>query len=382
MKTVAILGSTGSVGLQTLDVLKNYSDSYKIVALAARGSVDVLADQACRFRPEVVALADPQAARSLQEKLPKGIKLLAGDSSLVDVARSADIVINAVVGFAGLPITLAVLQAGKRLGLANKESLIAAGPVVRRAWSTPGAEIIPIDSEHSAVQQCLLSGRSHDQVSSIVLTASGGPFLGWSSERLQNVTVENALAHPTWQMGPKITVDSSTLMNKGLEVIEAHELFDVDYDRIEVVVHRQSVVHSMVTFCDGAVIAQLSMPDMRLCISYALACPDRLDTPFGAIDWTQPRHLDFEPPDRTVFPCLDLAYEAGRAGETAPAWLNAANEVAVQAFLDGRIAWVEIAPILAQTLAQWPGDKAVDLECVLAADVQARQAAIRMVEQR
>ncbi len=257
---------------------------------------------------------------------------------------------NAVVGFAGLPVTLAALEAGRRLALANKESLIAGAPVVQRARLTPGAEIVPVDSEHCALHQCLRAGRSPDEVARLVLTASGGPFRGRTRAELQGVTADEALAHPTWRMGPKISVDSSTLMNKGLEVIEAHELFGVDYDRMAVIIHPQSVVHSMVEFTDGATVAQLSNPDMRLPIGYALAYPDRLRHPFGAIDWATLSRLDFEQPDREVFACLDLAEQAGRAGGLAPAWLNAGNEVAVAAFLDGRVGWGAIADVVADTI--------------------------------
>ena len=382
MRSVAVLGSTGSVGTQTLDILEAGRDQYRVTALGANRSVEALARQARCFRPDVVALADPAGADALAELLPSGTRLLAGAAAMADAAETADTVINGVVGFAGLPVTLAALRAGKRLGLANKESLIAAGPVVRRARAAPGAEIIPVDSEHCAVHQCLRANRLPEQVAAIVLTASGGPFRGRTREQLESVTVAEALAHPTWQMGPKITVDSSTLMNKGLEVIEAHELFGVRYDRIDVVVHPQSVVHSMVTFCDGATIAQLSMPDMRQCIGYALAYPRRLEAAFGAIDWAELRRLDFEPPDREAFACIDLAYEAGRAGETAPAWLNAANEVAVQAFLDGRIAWADIASLLAEALSSWPGDPADDTAAVLAADAEARRVAGGILERR
>ena len=297
------MGSTGSVGVQTLDILRTRPDRYDVVALGARRSVRALAAQAADFRPRAVVLADPAAAGELAELVPDGVEVLAGDAAAVDAASAADIVVNAVVGFAGLPVTMAALRSGRRLGLANKESLIAAGPLVGKAKTTPGAEILPIDSEHCAVHQCLQANRRRDQVASIVLTASGGPFRGWPRERLRTVTAADALAHPTWRMGPKISVDSSTLMNKGLEVIEARELFDMDYDRIDVVVHPQSVVHSMVAFSDGATIAQLSMPDMRLCIGYALAYPDRLDSAFGAIDWAELHRLDFEQPDRGVFAC-------------------------------------------------------------------------------
>ncbi len=380
--SVAVLGSTGSIGTQALDIIQARPDRYRVAALGAARSVDLLAEQAQRFRPDVVAIADASRASALAERLPDTVELLAGSGAMAAAASTADTVINGVVGFAGLPVTLAALEAGKRLGLANKESLIAAGPVVQRARATAGAEIIPVDSEHCAVHQCLRANDHPERVSSIVLTASGGPFRGRSRSELEEVTIADALAHPTWQMGPKITIDSSTLMNKGLEVIEAHELFGVAYDQIEVVVHPQSIVHSMVTYCDGATVAQLSKPDMRLCIGYALAYPDRLDLAFGAIDWAELGRLDFEPPDRGAFGCIDLAFEAGRASETAPAWLSAANEVAVQAFLDDRIRWVDIASLLEEALGLWPGYKAADVDAVLAADGEARRVAAGLVERR
>ncbi len=382
MSSVAVLGSTGSIGTQTLDIVGARSDQYRVAALGAARSVNLLAEQARRFRPDVVAIADTARAADLAERLPDEVELLAGPDAMADAASAADTVINGVVGFAGLPVTLAALASGKRLGLANKESLIAAGPVVRRARTAPGAAIIPVDSEHCAVHQCLRTNDRPEAVSEIVLTASGGPFRGRSRAELEEVSVADALAHPTWRMGPKITVDSSTLMNKGLEVIEAHELFGISYDRIRVVVHPQSIVHSMVTYRDGATVAQLSKPDMRLCIGYALAYPDRLDLAYGAIDWAELGRLDFEPPDRDAFGCIDLAYEAGRASETAPAWLSAANEVAVQAFLDGRIRWVDIARLLEEALGSWPGTPADGVEAVLAADREARRVACSLVERR
>ena len=382
MSSVAILGSTGSIGTQTLDIVQARPDEYRVAALGAARSVDLLAEQAQRFRPDIVAIADASRAAALAERLPDSVELLAGSDAMAAAASVADTVINGVVGFAGLPVTLAALEAGKRLGLANKESLIAAAPVVQRARATAGAAIIPVDSEHCAVHQCLRANDHPEAVSSIVLTASGGPFRGRSRAELEEVSVADALAHPTWQMGPKITIDSSTLMNKGLEVIEAHELFGIAYDQIEIVVHPQSIVHSMVTYCDGATVAQLSKPDMRLCIGYALAYPDRLDLAYGAIDWAELGRLDFEPPDRRAFGCIDLAYEAGRASETAPAWLNAANEVAVQAFLDERIRWVDIAHLLEEALGLWPGTKADDVEAVLAADGEARRIAGGLVRRR
>ena len=373
MTRVAVLGSTGSIGTQTLDIVAARPDRYEVAALGAASSVDLLVEQVERFRPPVVAIADASLAAGLADRVPAGTEVLAGGSALAEAALTAGVVVNGVVGFAGLPVTLAALESGRRLCLANKESLIAAGPVVREARATPGAELLPVDSEHCAVHQCLRGDDGGDAVDRVVLTASGGPFRGRSSEELVDVTIEDALDHPTWSMGPKVTVDSSTLMNKGLEVIEAHELFDVDYDRIDVVVHPQSVVHSMVSFTDGTTMAQLSRPDMRLCIGYALAYPDRLDLPFGTIDWSEASRLDFEPPDRESFPCLDLAFAAGRLGATAPAWLNAANEVAVEAFLEGRLPWVGIAEVLTDVLEDWPGLAADSIEAVLDADARARE---------
>jgi 1-deoxy-D-xylulose-5-phosphate reductoisomerase len=291
--------------------------------------------------------------------------------------------VNAVVGFAGLRVTLATIEAGRRLALANKESLIAGGPVVRAAIERPGAgHIVPVDSEHCAVHQCLAANVTSDpgRVARIVLTASGGPFRGRSRDELGSVTVDDALAHPTWSMGPKITVDSSTLMNKGLEVIEAHELFGVAYDAIEVVVHPQSIVHSMVEMSDGSTIGQLSLPDMRLPIGYALAWPDRIATPFGRIDWATLGRLDFEAPDHEAFPCLGLAYVAGRQGGTAPAVLNAANEEAVSAFLAGGIDWSGIPEVLDDVLSGHDGARADEVDAVIDADQRGRAAARRAIE--
>jgi 1-deoxy-D-xylulose-5-phosphate reductoisomerase len=300
---------------------------------------------------------------------------------LADLADDADVVVNGVVGFAGLSVTVRTLQKGKRLALANKESLIAGAPVVQPLRATPGAELVPVDSEHCAIHQCLRSSADPArEVSRIVLTASGGPFRGRSSTDLADVDVDQALAHPTWKMGPKITIDSSTLMNKGLEVIEAHELFGTAYDQIEVVVHPQSIVHSMVEFTDGSTIAQLSMPDMRLPIGYALAYPGRISMPFGRIDWATLSRLDFEPPDTSTFRCLPLAYEAGRIGSTAPAWLSAANEVAVEAFLSGRIRWLQIAEVCDATLQRFERSADRTVDDIIAADARARQVASEVLQ--
>ncbi len=390
MRTVSLVGSTGSIGTQAIDVLCREPGRYRVVALGASRSVEPLAAQATLLRPDRVAIADASLASELRDRVPKGVEVLAGPDALAAVATDADVVVNGVVGFAGLPVTLAALNAGRRLALANKESLIAGGPVVQAARATPGAEIVPVDSEHCAIHQCLrailgesgmasLPALASPALRRVILTASGGPFRGRDPRELAEVTVEDALAHPTWKMGPKITVDSSTLMNKGLEVIEAQELFGVGYDRIDVVVHPQSVVHSMVETTDGATLAQLSQPDMRLPIGYALAYPERASAPFGAIDWTALGRLDFETPDREAFPCLDLAYQAGRAGGTTPACLNGANEVAVGAFLQRRIRWTDISAVIAQTLDDYVPSTPATVADVLEADATGRDLAAAAV---
>jgi 1-deoxy-D-xylulose-5-phosphate reductoisomerase len=381
LKTVSVVGSTGSIGTQTLDLVRAEPDRYRVVALGAGTSVKLLAAQAHEFLPDIVAIADASLGKTLEALVPATVEVIAGADALASIATSAEVVVNGVVGFAGLRVTLAALGAGRRLALANKESLIAGGPVVQRARRTPGAELVPVDSEHCAVHQCL-RGNPAERVARIVLTASGGPFRGRSRAELASVGIDEALAHPTWSMGPKITVDSSTLMNKGLEVIEAHELFGVAYDRIDVVVHPQSIVHSMVEYTDGATMAQLSMPDMRLPIGYALAYPDRASVPFGAIDWATVGRLDFEAPDLEAFPCLGLAYVAGRAGGDVPATLNAANEVAVAAFLEGRLSWLDIAAVLLETLDSHNGGVLETVEDVIEADRRARERARQAVERR
>jgi 1-deoxy-D-xylulose-5-phosphate reductoisomerase len=380
--SVAVLGSTGSIGTQTLDVVRSCPDDFDVVALTAHTDVEAIARQVAEFRPSVVAMTDPAAAAALKEVLPSGVELEAGPDALAAVASMADVAVNAVVGFAGLPATVSALRAGRRLALANKESLIAAGPVVQPLRRLPDAELVPIDSEHCAIHQCLRAGEGTRRLERIVLTASGGPFRGRSVADLAEVTIDEALAHPTWSMGPKITIDSSTLMNKGLEVIEAHELFGVDYDDIDVTVHPQSIVHSMATFTDGATIAQLSLPDMRLPIAYALRFPDRHVMPYGQLDFSRAFSLDFEPPDREAFGCLGLAYDAGRSGETAPAWLSAANEVSVEAFLAGSIRWSDIAAVNAAALDAWDDSVADSVDAVLEADRRARAITRRLIEER
>jgi len=362
-RRVAVLGSTGSIGTQALDVIRGHRDAYEVVALAAGRNAGLLAEQADEFG------VAPECARLCADEP----SVLAGLAAHPDV----DVVLNAVVGFAGLPATIAALEHGKRLALANKESLIAGGPVVAAVRAHGRGEIVPVDSEHSALYQCLRAGEP-SEVRRLVLTASGGPFRGKTREELALVTVAEALKHPTWDMGAKITIDSSTLMNKGLEVIEAHELFGVGYDDIDVVVHPQSIVHSMVEFHDGATIAQLSMPDMRLPIGLALGAPARLPQAFGAMDWAVIGTLTFEPPDLEAFPCLGLAYEAGRAGGSAPAILSGANEVANAAFLAGAIPWTGIAEVVAEALEQGVGNVA-EVADVLEADRVARERATAAV---
>ncbi len=382
MRTVSLMGSTGSVGTQALDVIRTEPARFRVHTLAAQRSVEELLAQAAAFGPELVVIGDPGRYGEVRDGVPPGTEVMVGEEGMVAAAQSADVVLNAVVGFAGLPVTMAALESGKRLALANKESLIAGAPVVQKARRTPGAEIVPVDSEHCAVHQCLAAVHAATDVARLLLTASGGPFRGWTAERLRTVTVAEALAHPTWSMGPKITIDSSTLMNKGLEVIEAHELFGIGYDRIDIVVHPQSIVHSMVELRDGSTLAQLSNPDMRLPIGYALGWPDRVATPFGALDWSGAQNLTFEPPDRAVFRCIDLAYEAGRRGGSAPAWLSAANEVAVEAFLGNALPWGGIADVVAETMAAWVDDQVDEVDAVLAADAEARARARLALDRR
>ena len=309
---VAIAGSTGSIGTQTLEVIEAENErvpgSYVVTGLSVGSSADAVIAQAAAFDVPLIVVADAAARADVAARTSAVV-----ERDATALIADADVVVNGVVGFAGLAVTVETLRAGKRLALANKESLIAAGPVVQPLRATPGAELVPVDSEHCALHQCLRSSfDAGREVARLLLTASGGPFRGRSADDLEAVTVENALAHPTWSMGPKITIDSSTLMNKGLEVIEAHELYGTPYDQIEVVVHPQSVVHSMVEFTDGSTIAQLSMPTMKLPIGYALGYPNRIATPFGRIDWSTLGSLDFEPPDLGTFRCLQLAYVAGR----------------------------------------------------------------------
>ncbi|PIQ61899.1 MAG: 1-deoxy-D-xylulose-5-phosphate reductoisomerase [Bacteroidetes bacterium CG12_big_fil_rev_8_21_14_0_65_60_17] len=374
MPTLAIFGSTGSIGRQALEVLRASPDTYSVRVLSAWTNVELLAAQAKEFMPEVVVVGTPEAARryrSCRDDLREHV--LVGEEGLEEAAAwpGVDTILSAVVGAAGLRLTLRAVTLGRRIALANKESLVVAGDLVMEAAKTSGAEIIPVDSEHAAIFQCLV-GTSPDDVERLVLTASGGPFLGRTREDLVYVGVDEAMDHPNWSMGAKITVDSATLMNKGLEVIEAHWLFGIDPDHIHVVVHPQSIVHSMVEFVDGSTLAQLGPPDMRLPIQYALDYPVRNRSAWPRMDWTESHQLSFMPPDVQAFPCLALAFDALRAGPSATAVLNAANEVAVAAFLDGRIAFNGIPEVNAKVLGRMGRIQVHALEDRLALDTEAR----------
>jgi 1-deoxy-D-xylulose-5-phosphate reductoisomerase len=385
---VTVLGSTGSIGTSTLDVLRRHADRFRVVALTANRDVEALAGQCGQFRPDYAVMADPGAAARLADRLRAAgspTRVLAGAEGLEAVARlpEAAYVMAAIVGAAGLVPSLAAARAGKRVLLANKEALVVAGPLFMDAARSAGAEILPIDSEHNAVFQCLPPGFRHGLagvgVRRILLTASGGPFRATPVAALEDVTPEQACAHPNWSMGRKISVDSATMMNKGLEVIEAHWLFGAAPRQIDVVLHPQSVVHSMVEYVDGSVLAQLGNPDMRTPIAHALGWPDRMESGVGSLDLMAIGRLEFEPPDLSRFPCLRLAYEALGAGGTAPAILNAANEVAVQAFLDRQIPFTGIARVVGEVLENLPVAAVSDLRGLLAIDREARGAAERMI---
>ncbi|WP_027718253.1 1-deoxy-D-xylulose-5-phosphate reductoisomerase [Desulfovirgula thermocuniculi] len=377
MKEIAVLGSTGSIGRQALEVIRRFPSRLKVVGLAGGRNWPLLAEQIEEFSPRVVSLATPEDAQALARRLGtrQRPEIYWGQEGLAAVVASVGrgLVLNAVSGAAGLLPTVEALRRGLDVALANKETLVAGGEVVMRLAREKGASILPVDSEHSAIWQCL-AGHSPAQVRRLILTASGGPFRREPRD-LSRVTVEQALAHPTWQMGRKITVDSATLMNKGLEVIEAHWLFGLDYDCIEVVVHPQSIVHSMVEFVDGSVLAQMGLPDMRLPIQYALSYPERWPADFPRLDLCRVGTLTFEPPDTGRFPCLALAYAAGREGGTMPAVLNAANEVAVAAFLEGKIAFSRIPEVVSGVMEEHRAVRKPGLEEIMAADRWARQKA-------
>jgi 1-deoxy-D-xylulose-5-phosphate reductoisomerase len=353
---VSILGSTGSVGRSTLAVVDAFPDDLKVVGLAAGGNIELLASQIERYRPELVSVRDPGDVSRLRAAVAHRVDIGCGIEGAGAVASmsSADAVIAAIVGAAGIPPVYAALRAGKRVGIANKEVLVAAGDVMTRTARENGGEILPVDSEHNAVHQALRCG-AHEEVQRIILTASGGPFLTRDLETFNNITIEAALAHPTWRMGSKISIDSATMMNKGLEVIEAHHLFDMPADRIDILIHPQSIVHSMVEYIDGSIMAQLSTTDMKFPIQYALLYPERVVAPFARLDLAKIRSLDFLQVDAGRFPAVALAYEACRTGGSMPAVLNAANEIAVERFLAGELPFVSIVDIVSRVLERHAG---------------------------
>ena len=398
MKAISVLGSTGSIGTQTLEIVEDFPDQFRVVALSAGRNLSLLVSQIQRHRPDVVALADPALLAELKDRLmalpadtrPEPLPQLVGGPEGLDVVASwdaADLVVTGIVGCAGLLPTLAAIRAGKDLAVANKETLIAAGPVVLPELKKSGSRLLPADSEHSAIFQCLQgtpwsdtarlsTGVPTPGLRRIQLTASGGAFRDWSAADLEKATVADATSHPNWSMGKKITVDSASLMNKGLEVIEAHYLFGLDYDHIEIVIHPQSIIHSMVELADSSVLAQLGWPDMKLPILYCMSWPSRLETPWRRLDLTEVGQLSFRAPDPAKYPCMDLAYAAGRAGGTMPAVLNAANEEAVAQFLEEKIHFLDIPKMIERACEQHKPDLAANpcLDDVLAVDQWARQA--------
>lgn len=373
MKKILILGSTGSIGVSSLDVVRNLKDEFTVTGLSANGNIDLLERQINEFGIKYVCVRNEEKAAALRQRTSPGVKVLSGDEGLLELAATLDydILIGAMVGFSGLLPTIEAIKRGKRIALANKETLVAAGEFVDSLVKKHGAEILPVDSEHSAIFQCL-TGESAGEIKRIILTASGGPFFRCSREELQKVSIAQALAHPTWKMGSKITIDSATLMNKGLEVIEAHWLFDVPADKIDVVIHPQSVIHSMVEFTDGSVKAQLSKPDMKLPIQYALTYPERRPADFVENNFMLMNNLTFHQPDKTLFECLQIAFDVLEEGGTSACIANAANEIAVEKFLNGQIGFMDIPNIIKSCLSGIPNHKAADLETIVETDRQTR----------
>jgi 1-deoxy-D-xylulose-5-phosphate reductoisomerase len=383
MKKIVILGSTGSIGRNALEVADKFPDRFRILGLTAWENSDLLMSQIIKFRPQVVAVANDCLRNGLRDKLSGHEfipEILCGIQGISEVARmaEADIVISAIVGSAGLIPTLNAVRSGKTVALANKETLVMAGHIFTEEVKKSGARLLPVDSEHSAIFQCM-NGCGKEAVRRLILTASGGPFLGRSSDELAHVTAGDALRHPSWQMGKKITIDSATLMNKGLEVIEASYLFDMPVEKISVIVHPQSIVHSVVEFMDGSCLALMSNPDMKGPIAYALSYPERLDNVMKSLEWEKLPGLTFFTPDTNTFPCLPIAYEALKSGGAMPAVLNAANEVAVHAFLDGIISFNSIPAIIKKTMERHVAEDSMDLESVISADRWAREKAAEII---
>lgn len=376
---VVVLGSTGSIGRQTLEIVERYSDRYQVLALAARDEVELLVQQIRRFKPLYVAVGDDKAYSLLKSRVGNGVKVAAGIEGLCEMAAlpEADISLVALSGAVGIKPTIAAVEAGKRVALANKETLVAAGDLVMKKVKALGVQLLPVDSEHSAIFQCL-AGEERN-LEKIWLTASGGPFRNYTRQQLEGVTVDMALRHPNWAMGPKITIDSATLMNKGLEVIEAYHLFQVDYSKIKVLIQRESIIHSMVELKDGAFLAHLGVPDMRIPIQYALTYPDRLESLASPLDFSNLPGIHFEQPDGERFPSLGLAYQAGWAGGTMPAVLNAANEVAVQAFLEGRTTFTRIPVLVEAVMLKHERQEQPDLPAIMEADSWARRICAELI---
>ena len=379
MKNIVILGATGSIGLNTLDVIARHPDKYRTLAISAHSNWKGLNELCKKHKPKYAILVEEEAAENLRNISPKGVEVLSGESALDNIAShdEADFVMAAIVGGAGMSSTFSAAMAGKRIMLANKESLVLGGALLMNAVKKSGAEIIPVDSEHSAIFQCLQAGKNG--LNKIQLTASGGPFLNRSFESLNTVTPEEACKHPNWKMGQKISVDSATMMNKGLEVIEASFLFNLPASQIEVVVHPQSIVHSCVYYDDGSVLSQLGLPDMRSAISYALSFPERHSSGVKPLDLTKQPPLEFFPPDLKKYKCLELAYLAIKKGGSAPGTLNAANEVAVDAFLKNKIGFLDIGKIIERTLNETPGQNLDTLASVVENDQLSRQLALSLI---
>lgn len=373
MKRVVILGSTGSIGKSALDVIEKHRDKFEVTGLVAGSNVEILEEQVRTFHPKIVAVADPEASERLKEKIGSIVEIVSGQEGINRVAsyNNSDFVLSAMVGFRGLIPTLNAIRACKRIGLANKETLVVAGEIIMKEARSRNVPILPVDSEHSAIFQCL-EGRNKDHIKRIILTASGGPFINRRVEDFRSVRPEEALRHPRWKMGKKITIDSATLMNKGLEVIEASHLFGLGPDEIDVIIHPESIIHSMVEFIDGSIISQQSVPDMRGPIAYALSYPERLSNIMPSLDLTDLGTLSFFKPDLDKFPCLGYAYDALREGGTMPAVLNASNEVAVHAFLEGRIHFDEIPVIINKTMSSHTTKRSPELDDIIEADKWAR----------
>ncbi len=374
MKKLLVLGSTGSIGVNTLQIVEEFPEQFSIEALTVESNIDLLENQIEKFNPKIVVVVNENKAAELKKRINNKCEILYGEDSLIDITKQCDydILVSALVGFAGLAPTIEGIKKKKRIALANKETLVVAGELINNLSYEHSTEIIPVDSEHSAIFQCLI-GENKYYIEKLILTASGGPFLNKSSEELRNVTVEEALNHPNWEMGSKITIDSATMMNKGLEVIEAHWLFNLPKDKIEVVIHPQSIIHSMVEFIDGSIKAQLSLPDMKLPIQYALTYPERLKSQFVETNFPKLRELNFYEPDLEKFKCLNLAFKAMEQGGTATCILNAANEIAVKKFLSSEINFIQIPEIINRTMDKIENKSLPDLETIFECDRHTRE---------